>query len=484
MNNNELNSLLDRLLHEGESEYVEFKLNNTNKEMIGERLSALANGACLHQKHYGYLIFGIQDSPIKKIGTDFSPKEIKAGNEPLEHWLLQRLNPRIDFKFYEFFTPDNAKIALIQIPAAFRQPVMFSYTAYIRIQSITRKLQDFPEKERKIWNSNETSLFETETALSDCSAQDVVQLLDTQLIFDGLLKLPYPTTQQGVIEKLLSEKFIVRTNGHFNIINLGAILFAKDLNSFDRLKRKAIRVIQYDGNSKLKTFKDDTWHKGYAVEFEGLMKYISGLLPSNEEISKAFRKDIQVYPPLAVRELVANALIHQDFSQRGISSMVEIYQDRIEISNPGQPMVETQRFIDEYQSRNEDIASVMRRMGLSEEKGSGIDKVIGEVELFQLPAPDFQVKLTHTKAILYAPQKLNQMGKNDKTRACYQHCCLKYTTSTPMTNQTMRERFGIEDKNSAIASRIIKETTEMGLIKEQNPDSNSRKYASYVPFWA
>ena len=73
MNNNELNSLLDRLLHEGESEYVEFKLNNTNKEMIGERLSALANGACLHQKHYGYLIFGIQDSPIKKIGTDFSP---------------------------------------------------------------------------------------------------------------------------------------------------------------------------------------------------------------------------------------------------------------------------------------------------------------------------------------------------------------------------------------------------------------------------
>jgi predicted HTH transcriptional regulator len=76
------------------------------------------------------------------------------------------------------------------------------------------------------------------------------------------------------------------------------------------------------------------------------------------------------------------------------------------------------------------------------------------------------------------------MDKKDRIRACYQHACLKYVMNEKMTNTSLRERFNISDENAAIVSRIIKETYEAGLIKEENPESNSRKYVKYIPVWA
>src|SRR5690606_23084210 len=106
----------------------------------------------------------------------------------------------------------------------------------------------------------------------------------------------------------------------------------------------------------------------------------------------------------------------------------EMYADRVEISNPGTPPIKTDRFIDESRSRNEVLANTMRRLGICEEKGSGIDKVINAAELFQLPAPDFRVGDVSTTAILFAHQDFNKMSKQDRIRACYQHCVLLYVS--------------------------------------------------------
>jgi predicted HTH transcriptional regulator len=196
------------------------------------------------------------------------------------------------------------------------------------------------------------------------------------------------------------------------------------------------------------------------------------------------RREVPLYPELAIRELVANALIHQDFTIRGTGPLVEIFDDRIEITNPGKPLIDTLRFLDEPpQSRNESLAKLMRRLNICEERGTGIDKVISQVELFQLPAPEFRVTESHTIAILYAPQKLTEMEKADKTRACYQHACLQYVSNAAMTNTTLRKRFGIEEQNYSIASRIIADTISAGLIKPHDPASTSRKLAKYLPYW-
>ncbi len=483
MNKQELTALLTTLLtYPKENEFLEFKVNQYEKEEIGERISALSNGAALLGKEYGYLAFGVEDQTRQVLGTNFQPTLFKVGNEELEHWLAQRLNPRIDFRLYEFeFHSKN--IALFQIPAASGQPVSFQYIEYIRVGSLTRKLREFPEKERKLWR-RPASEFEREPALKNVTAADVVELLDTQSFFDLMLKMPYPTTQAGVIERLLEENLILRSNGHYHISNLGALLFAKEISHFDTIARKAIRVVQYKGGSKIETLKDLTGKLGYANGFERLMTYLSGILPSHEHIVTARRETVQMYPPLALRELIANALIHQDFRERGTGPIIEVFDDRVEISNPGKPMVSPQRFIDGYQSRNEELAAAMRRIGFCEEKGSGIDKVIFEVEYWQLPAPDFRVNETHTQAILFAHKEFNEMNKSDKIRACYQHCSLLYVNNERMTNQTLRDRFKIKEENYSIASRIMRDALEAGFIKLENPDNKSKKYTTYIPFWA
>jgi ATP-dependent DNA helicase RecG len=148
-------------------------------------------------------------------------------------------------------------------------------------------------------------------------------------------------------------------------------------------------------------------------------------LPQNEVIEDALRKEVKLVPEITIRELVANALIHQDFSIGGASMMVEIYSNRLEISNPGEPVVPVERFIDGYQSRNERLADLMRRMGICEEKSSGIDKVIHAVELYQLPAPDFRSVQRRTMVTLFGPKDFEAMDRDDRIRACYQHCVLK-----------------------------------------------------------
>ncbi len=479
----ELNSLLENLIKQPkENEWIEFKENYHSPEEIGELFSALGNGANLHNQDSGYLVYGVHDNPQIIVGTKFKFSETKVGNEELENWILQRLSPKIEFQYFEF-EHKGKNVVIFEIPAAQNQPIRFLNVARIRVGSITRKLIEFPEKEAKIWEKKRERSFEKSIALRNLSISDIVKLIDTQNYFD-LLKLPYPSNQNSVIEKLEKEKFIKKTYGTYSITNLGAILFAKDINNFPGLSRKAIRVIVYEGNNRLNTIREQIGSKGYAVGFVGLIDWVNGQLPSNEEIGKALRRDVRMYPEIAIRELVANAIIHQDLQETGSSPMIEIFSDRIEFTNPGLPLITTTRFIDEYQSRNEDLAGFMRRVGICEEKGSGIDKVIFNVELYQLPAPNFEAKEIHTKVTLYAFKELTKMDKEDKIRACYQHACLCYVSNKKMTNQSLRDRFRIEEKNSAIASRIIKDALKASVIKEDDPESNSKKYAKYLPFWA
>lgn len=479
----EVHKLLQNLIAlPKENEWLEFKRSNFNPEEVGRIISALSNGACLHNQSNGYLVFGVEDETHAIVGTDINFKSIKKGNEEIEHWLAQGLEPKIDFKVYDF-KYDEKNIVLFEIPDAISQPTKFMGKGYIRVGSITRELNDFPEKEKKIWKRADSAIFETELCMSNVTADDVVRLLDCQSYFD-LMKLPFPATRDAVLEKFISEKLIQRSKEFYHITNLGGILFAKNLNEFDKLARKAMRVILYEGRDRIKTVKDQIGAKGYAVGFEGLVDFINDKLPSNEEIGKALRKTVRMYPEIAVRELVANALLHQDFYEKGTWPMVEIFSDRIEITNPGKPLITTMRFIDEYQSRNELLASLMRRLGICEEKGSGIDKVIQSVEVYQLPAPDFRVGEKHTIAIMFGHKKWQEMDSRDRVRACYQHCCLRYVMNEKMTNQSLRERFALSEEKSDYISRVIRDTLEAKLIKLDDPASTSKRYAKYVPFWA
>lgn len=479
----EFRKLVDRLVAlSKESEIVEFKENFHSKEEIGERISALANSACLLNQPYAYILFGIKNDNHQIIGTSFRSKKHMVGNEELEVWLLNRLNPRIDFQCFDFEYSDGIFLALYKIPATENVPVKFLNVSYIRVNSSTRQLINYPEKEKQIWKNELTEKFLLNTAIKNLTLSDIPRYLSTETYFD-LMHIPYPTSLENVALRLKEENIINEYEGQYAITNLGALLFAKNLKDFSTLDRKAIRVIKYKGNNKVETERDMIGSKGYAIGFTGLLEWINGQLPANEEIGRSLRKEVRMYPEIAIRELVANSIIHQDFSVKGFPT-IEIFNDRIEISNPGQPIIHSDRFIDEYGSRNERLADIMRRMGFCEEKGSGLDKTIFYVELYQLPPIKITVQENRTVVSMFAYKTLNSMDKEERQNACYQHACLKYVSNEKMTNQTFRERLGIEEHNSALASRIIKETITAHLIKEENPENQSRKYRKYIPWWA
>ena len=277
---------------------------------------------------------------------------------------------------------------------------------------------------------------------------------------------------------------VPQEGGRWQITNLGAILFARKLHSFPHLTRKAVRLVLYRSNSRVETIRELDGNKGYAIGFENLIDYLKTLLPANEEIGKAFRKEVAMYPDLAIRELIANALIHQDFSMTGTGPMIELFESRLEITNPGIPLVDTERFLDSPpQSRNEALASFMRRINICEERGSGIDKVVFQTEFYQLPAPIFEVTGGHTRAVLFAHKSFAEMDKEERIRACYLHCCLRYVNREHMNNASLRERLGIDVKNSAMVSRVIKDTVGANLIRPHDPDAGT-KAMRYVPGWA
>lgn len=472
---------LRKLPHE--TEWVEFKHNNDDPDEIGEYLSALANAAALTGKVHAYLIWGVDNDTHEAVGTSFDPGKAKVGNEELENWLLRLLSPKINFRFHSF-SAEEKPVVLLEIGAAFRHPVQFKGTEYIRVGSYKKKLKEFPEKERELWRIFDRIPFEREIAAENVSVEEVFKLLDYPAYFD-LLSLPLPEGRDGILAALAADEMIAPgKTGKWNITNLGAVLFAKRLADFRPLRRKAMRVVLYKGESRVETLREQEGTKGYAAGFEGLIGFVTNLLPSNEVIGQALRKEVPMFPELAIRELVANAVIHQDFHVSGTGPMVEIFCNRMEITNPGLPLVKTDRFLDSPpKSRNEALASFMRRIGVCEERGSGVDKVVFQTEFYQLPAPLFETTDEHTRAVLFAHREFRAMDKTDRIRACYLHACLRYVQRDFMTNTTLRERFGIEEKNSSMASRIIRDTADVGLIRCHD-DTVGSKARKYLPWWA
>jgi len=419
-----------------ESQRLEFKEAKTqldNRKLYGYCVAIANEGG-------GLLILGVGDKPPRPIvGT-------AAFNDPvaMAAKLFHAVGFRVDIE--EVLHPDG-RVVVFHIPSRPRGTAYHLNGAYL-MRSGEELVPMSEDQLRRIFAEGGPDWLE-EQSRTGLNYQDVVELLDTQTYFE-LLKLAYPSERDGVINRLLSERLVDVGEDGLSIRRLGALLLAKKLDDFPDVSRKAPRVVVYSGTSKVETKLDQKGIKGYAVGFQGLVRFVMSQLPQNEVIEDALRREVKLLPEIVIRELVANALIHQDFREVGTSMMVEVYSNRVEISSPGEPIVPVDRFIDGYQSRNERLADLMRRFGICEEKSSGIDKVVHAAEVFQLPAPDFRAGHRRTQVIIYGPKDFEDMDRDHRIRACYQHCALKCVMAEQMTNQSLRERFDLPEAKSAI----------------------------------
>ncbi|MFF0452092.1 ATP-binding protein [Nocardia africana] len=466
-----------------EREWLEFKTNLSDPKEIGEYVSALANAAALCGEPRAYLVWGIDDVTHDVIGTTFHWEKTKKGNQALQPWLTSLLNtdPGIFFREGDV---QGKHVVMLVIPAASHHPVRFSGVDYIRVGSHKKKMSDHPAQTKQLYKVLDENPFEFQSAETGLTEVQVLAMLDYGVYF-RLQGAPIPESPPEVLAALESDMIILQDeSGFYDITNLGALLFAKRLRDFESLSRKAPRVIKYKGNNKVFAEREQEGGLGYACGFEGLIQYIDNLLPRNEIIGEALRKAESLYPPLVIREVIANALIHQDFSVSGAGPMIEIYDNRMTVTNPGVPLVNPDRFVDAPpKSRNEKLAKMMRRCHLCEERGSGWDRIAFEIELAQLPAPLVRVVEGQTEVTLFAHRQFEDMDREDKVRATYLHACLRYVSGEKLTNSSVRDRFGLGPKSSSAASRIIAETVDAGLIAPYDPTAG-KKGMQYVPIWA
>ena len=469
-----------------EVEWVEFKCNNEDPVRIAKYISGMSNSATLEEEPFAYLIWGVENETHEIVGTHFSYRKAKKGNEELEAWLSRMINPKINFRFVEVMMDEGVKVVLVEIPAAEKEPTKYESVGYIRIGSNLKPLSTYKEKEAQLWRMFDQIPYEMRIVAGEMNEDEIVELLDYPGYYNAL-GLPIPSNREKVMADLSDERFIKRNSaGSWDITNLGALLISKDMRRFDNLIKKTVRVVRYMGKSKVDGLGEKEFSEGYAISFDKMKEHILAVIPQREVLENGTeRRQIFSFPEIAIRELLANVLIHQDLSQKGTNPMVEIYSDRIEFSNAGAPLVAIERIVDTVpRSRNEKIARFMHRCGICDERGSGYDKVIMATNHDGLIAPKvINQDDQFTKAILYSKVPFDLITKDDKIWTCYMSACLAYVNSGVISNADVREIFGLEDDQKTKASRIIKDTTEKGWIKPVDKDTAPR-YMRYIPYWA
>jgi len=478
--------LLERLLAEPrETDWLEWKRNNADPQEIGEYISALANSGALAGSRHGFLVWGVDDATHELVGTAFDPGATRVQAQDLQHWLITQLKPQLSFVFHSF-DHGNKHVVVLEVPAASGSPVSFKGVKYVRVASHKKRLDEHSDYERRLWRALDRHSFEEDLVLDQLSVEDLVALLDYPAYFN-LSRIPLPENRSQIIEAMQAAGLVTyNPSSGWAITNLGGLLFGRDINRFPSLSRKALRVIRYKETSRALTLREHVGVRGYAAGFEGLIRYVMEQLSDAEIIQDGIRRVANQIPELVLRELIVNALIHQDLFISGTGPMVEVFDDRVEITNPGAPLIPQERFVDSPpQSRNERLARTARLVGLSEERGSGWDKVAITVEANQLPAPVIEVTDKATRVVVFSSRRLDQLDKSDRVRAVYLHACLRYVQRDHVTNTSVRQRFGLSATAAAsvAASKLIRDALEAGVLAAYDPAAGKRAM-KYVPFWA
>lgn len=451
---------------------------STHKDRLAEHLMAMAN-----HPNGGVLAFGIDNQGLP---TGVNVAQVEQITGTLANLGREAVDPPLTL---DHAVPEHASIPvlLVRIPEHTVKPVhrrgKSIEETWIRSGGTTRKASR--QEVGALMMNSAPARWEELRASPLVPLAEVKELLDLRAIAQ-LLERPLPEDDDSLARWLADEGLTtLEGRGHY-ITHFGAVAAARQLKDFPELARKAIRVIHYQGTNKVDTLDELVGQRGYAVGFEGLIGYLKKVLPHSEVIKQSLRTEVTVYPEIALRELIANALIHQDFSIAGAGPMVDVYSDRITITNPGTllPGKKLDRLIGATpESRNEKLAFAFRRFRICEERGTGFQKVVKAIELFGMPPLQVTAHENAFSVTLSAPRKFTDMATPERIEACYQHTVLQYLSSQTLTNTTLRERFKLHDKQRNTITNLIADAVEAGRIKRKD-GSTGNKFAEYIPYWA
>lgn len=390
----DLHKKLDELcVLPSETEWVEFKHNNDKPEEIGEYLSAIANGAALNGKQTGYIIWGIADGSHEVVGTSFEPKRAKIGNEELENWLLRLLNPRIDFTIHEF-RRGELPVVLFEIQAANSTPVRFKGEAYIRVGSYKKKLKDYPEKERKLWQI-------LSSTREDWSAQVVdgadLDDLDPQVIAFARTQYKEKHPQRAAeIDDWDDATFLNKARVCIGgkVTRTALLLLGREeaVHFLSPAQARITWVLRDEKN-----LEKDYQHFDLPLILAGdkVLAKIRNLTVRHLPSGTLFPHEVTQYDPWVMRETLHNCIAHQDYTLGGRINVVET-PDTLLFTNPGsfipgtvEEMINADAPPEIY--RNPFLAQVMVNLNMIDTIGSGIKRMFTRQRERSFPMPDYEL---------------------------------------------------------------------------------------------
>ena len=454
---------------------LDWKSGLSNKtERLAQHLSAFSN-----YKGGGMLVYGVHDD-----GTcfDLSKEEMDGIIEKLGNIAKNNLCYSITIG-HSVIEYEGHALLFIYIPEQKEKPVYLRggdiFDSYYRSAGQTVKMSR--NQVKSLIAESQGITFEEQTAKTHLTGEEILTLLDYKAFYERIDK-NVPSASDTILGKLSDYGFCKKEGEYWSITNLGAILYANDIRNFDDLKFREIVIHKYVGTNNRQQEFEQHITRGYAAAFEDVVDFI--MQSTGKEKIDVVRETVPTYPRVAIREITANMLVHQDMGISGIPLSIEIFTNRIVFTNPGAPLNNINRLIDlPPNSRNEKLAQTMFMLHICEKRGSGIDRAVAAIEEMVLPAVKFTKGEEHTRVFLYPQKKLKDMTKQEKIDACHQHACLMYEEDMPINNQSVRERFELNKNQASVASRIIAETLEAGFIKPADEETASKKYMTYIPFY-
>lgn len=453
---------------------IDWKGGLSNKtDRLAQHICAFAN-----LSGGGFLVFGINDDAefeeLDKATIEETTK--KLGNIAKNNlaWSIQLEHAVLDYKEHA--------LLFVRIPEQQNKPMYLRgrdiYEAYIRSAGHTVKMSR--EQVHEMLALSHGLTFEKRVACSAVMEETVLELLDYEKLYE-LIDKRIPQDRSRVMDQMCEFGMIEHKDDRYDILNLGAILFARNLKDFG-LENKEVIVRKYSGTNNLVMELEYKMSIGYAVGFEDMVDTVMRF--TSKEKIEVRREAVPTYPRVAVREFAANLMVHQDFAITGMPITIEVFTNRLVMTNPGMCLNDVNRLIDlPPHSRNEGMAQLMLQLDMCERRGSGYDRAVAAIEEMLLPAYKVQSGDDYTRVFMFPMKALKDMTKEEKIIACYQHACLLYENNLNLTNQAVRERFGLDKNKSSVASRIIADAVERGLLKVSDEQNTSTKYVSYIPFY-
>ena len=378
-----------------------------DKERLAQHLCAFSN-----LMGGGVLVFGVNNDASF---LELTHEQIELVVNRLDNIAQNRMFTPIQLDHTVMEYAGHA-LLFVYIPE-FREKPMYLrgtdiYNSYIR--SAGHTVRASRQQVRQMIADSEGVSYENRIAKQGVAGTEVLKLLNYKKLFE-LLGRQQPSTENGILSFMEELNICHNSSKGYNITNLGALLFANTLSAFNNMKGKGVIVRRYEGNNNRQLLLEQEGAMGYAVGLEGLISFVMKNT-GTERIDGVVREIIPIYPRVAIREFVANALVHQDFAIKGMPITIEIFANRLVITNPGYSLNDINRLIDlPPHSRNEQMAQLMLQLGLCERRGSGVDRAVEALEKMLLPAYKAESGDDFTRITLYPKKQISAMTREEQS---------------------------------------------------------------------